>query len=171
MAARALFGSSSWFHDFQSSRDSRHAFALWPALMGESRNPSLLQRHYRISLALGRWRWSWILIRKLPEPEVPFNDPELAVNDLVRWSANWSKGRVTAKDIQELLLKKDLPWGRLVRFGAANYHYGRLVISREALALSRSRVASSVKQDDLPEFNTLEPEAGHENTSQTEAGP
>lgn len=154
MATRPLPGFSGWFHDFQSSRDPRYPAVLWPALMAEARTPSLVQRHYRFTLAFWRWRWSWLLIHQAPEPDTPFNDPSLSVNELIRWSSNWSKGRVTARDIQELLTQKGLPWGRLVRFGAANYHYGRLVISREAMALSRTRAnAPAASSGALPELD------------------
>jgi hypothetical protein len=111
--------------------------------MSESRSPSLLQRHYRWTLGFWKWRCCWLLVRQLPEPDTALDDPALSVDDLIRWSVSWSKGRLSPADIRALLTNADLPWARLVRFGAANYHYGRLVLAREALASVRSAAASS----------------------------
>ena len=128
--------------------------------MSQSRSPSLLQRHFRYTLGLGRWRWSLILVEEKDEPNMDFSDPELSVNEWVRWSANWSKGKLKSEDIHALIKQKDQPWGRLVKFGAANYHYGRLVLAREALAQSRSRQrddkGSGQKKGDQSNFIEVE---------------
>ena len=156
MATRPLPGFSSWFHDASLSKDARFPVLFWPCLMFESRSPSLLQRHYRWTVGFWRWRWSWLLIHQAPEPDISLNDPSLALGELVRWAGNWSKGRVSSRDIQELLAQKGLPWGRLARFGAANYHYGRLIIAREALALARARSAPTQASGSLPELDLPE---------------
>lgn len=143
MATRPLPGFENWFHDFQFVEDRSLPRLWWPSLMSETRRPSLLQRHVRLTLGFWHWRWSWILVEQKPEPDMEFNAPELGVSEWIRWSTNWSKGRLSSQDINNLIRQKDQPWGRLVRLGAANYHYGRLVLAREALAQSRSRAKQS----------------------------
>lgn len=139
MATRPIPGFSNWYYDFQSLEDYSLPLLWWPVIMYQSRSPSLLQRHFRYTLGLGRWRWSVILVEKKQEPDLDFSSPELSVNEWIRWSANWSKGKLRAEDIHALIRQEDQPWGRLVKFGAANYHYGRLILAREALSQSRSK--------------------------------
>lgn len=144
MATRPLPGFSNWFYDYQKHQDRSLPCIWWPVLMSERRAPSLLQRHFRFTVGLGFWRWSWVLVHQRPEPETDFNDVSLGLAGWVKWSIQWSKGRLASSDLYALLKQRDQPWGRLVRFGAVNYHYGRLVLAREALAQSRSRQKSSV---------------------------
>lgn len=143
MATRPLPGFNSWLYDFQSVEDRTLPCLWWPALMSETRRPSLLQKYIRLTLGFWYWRWALVLVHHQPEPELDINDPDLGIHEWVRWSVNWSKNRLSPRDLHALMKQKDQPWPRLLRLGAANYHYGRLVLAREAISQSRSRKQSS----------------------------
>lgn len=143
MLSKPVPGMPQWFYFYQKTFDFKHPKVLFPTLMLEKRNPSLITQNYRVTLAFLKNRYSLVLTKNIEIAElVKFNKND--IRDFIKWGSALSRKKITEKDVYSLMNDGNTKWGTLVKIGALRFHYGRITFLKEIL--SRKHKEELLKQ-------------------------
>lgn len=107
-------------------------FVLLPTVFWETQKQGLSVLTRRVTLAWGRHRYHLYFGTRMDHPNLSITDA------FAQWMSQWSKRSITKTALEDWL-HHEPEWKSMVQWGAANLHYGKIVLGREYLAYERNR--------------------------------